>query len=133
MTSGSAAALLALEASDASYHAPLAAVASSKPQYSMLNLPSQAWLLASSRRCLIAFTTVSVWPFDEPVRGSEETITSFSPAPPAAGAAVGWASAGVAVGAAAPAAVGAAAPPPVLPAPHAAIRPAKIVTSRTKL
>ena len=49
----------------------------------------RARIAASSSAILIAFTIVSVWPFDEPVRGSDETILMVLALPPVDAAAAG--------------------------------------------
>src|SRR5262249_4372745 len=77
-TSWTAAALLALLDSWVGSHLPAAAVASAMSSEVMLNWRLQAWFFSCSSRCLIALTTVSLWPLDEPVRGREETILIVS-------------------------------------------------------
>src|SRR5579884_2774657 len=84
MTSGSATAFWAFSASLPASHAPLAAVASSRSSYVSVKLP--ALLFASSSAILIEFTMVSVWPFEEPVRGSDDTILIVVALPAPAGA-----------------------------------------------
>src|SRR5699024_1649403 len=129
-------ALLALLASWVGSHLPAAAVASSRSSYLRVNWPLHAWNLSCSSRWLIALTIVSVWPLEEPVRGSEETILIVAASPPAAGAAaaaVGAAAAGAAVAASPPAAGAAVGAAAGVLAPQAAIRLAVNATSTKKL